>query len=221
MQKFKLAVVAALSLAAMSLPVFAHHPLGGAPMTTFSDGALSGIGHPILGFDHLFFICAVGIAAVFTGRALVAPGLCIAGMLAGVGLILNGIALPMVEPAIALSLLIVGALIMSGRAMSLPVAGLLFAVLGVFHGWAFGEALAGQEGGSPIQVAVGYLLGLGVTQWLIAIGAGLVVSRGWRAASASDVPARLAGGMVAGAGLFLTLEAVEGPVLAVLGLGAA
>lgn len=221
MRNLKLPALAAVLLVASSLPSHAHHPLGGAPMTTFSDGVLSGIGHPILGFDHLFFICAVGIAALFTGRALVAPGLYIAGMLGGVGLILGGVALPMVEPVIALSLLIVGALIMSGRAMSLPVVGLLFAVLGVFHGWAFGESLAGQEGGAPMQVAVGYLLGLGVTQWLIAIAAGLVVSRGWRVASASDVPVRLAGGMVAGAGLFLTLEAIEGPVLAMLGLGAA
>lgn len=57
---------AALSLCAGG-PAFAHHPLNGAPMTTFADGLLSGVGHPVLGFDHLFFVIAVGVAAVLAG----------------------------------------------------------------------------------------------------------------------------------------------------------
>ena len=36
--------------------VRAHHPLAGKEMTTFLDGLLSGLGHPILGIDHFFFI---------------------------------------------------------------------------------------------------------------------------------------------------------------------
>ena len=86
-------------------PALAHHPLAGAPMETLSDGILSGVGHPVLGFDHLFFVIAVGIAAVFTGRALTAPLGFIAGMLGGCALILAGVTLPLVELAIAASLL--------------------------------------------------------------------------------------------------------------------
>ena len=48
----------------------AHHPLGGMPMETFAHGVLSGIGHPVLGFDHLFFVALVGVAALYTGRKL-------------------------------------------------------------------------------------------------------------------------------------------------------
>ena len=37
--------------------------------------------------------------------------------------------------------------------------------------------------------------------------------------AADAIPARLAGGAVAGVGLYLALEAAEGPALAALGLG--
>ena len=33
-----------------AVPAFAHHPLGGLPMETLTDGLLSGVGHPGLGF---------------------------------------------------------------------------------------------------------------------------------------------------------------------------
>lgn len=215
----RIAALSVLALAMMSAPALAHHPLGGLPMTTFTHGVLSGVGHPMLGFDHLFFIIGVGVAAVYTGRAALAPLAYVAGMLAGVGLILNGVALPMVEPIIALSLLIIGGIVAAGRAMSLPLAGALFAALGLFHGWAFGEALTGQEGVAAAQVAAGYLLGLAMTQWALAVAAGFAVSKIWLAATAEAVPARLAGAAVAGAGALLVLEAVEGAAFAALGLG--
>lgn len=219
--KFKNIVLrglALMSLMALSAhPAFAHHPLGGQAMTTFSHGLLSGVGHPILGFDHLFFVIAVGIAAVYSRHAVLAPAFFVAGMLAGVALILNGIALPFVEPMIAFSLLGLGGIVMSGTALKLPVAGFLFASLGLFHGWAFGEALAGQEGGAALPVIAGYMIGLAVVQWAIAVAAGLAVSKIWKAAEAHDVPARLAGGAVAGVGLFMTLEVIEGAAFAALG----
>ena len=213
------ALSAGLPLALISLPALAHHPLDGAPMTTFTHGLLSGFGHPILGFDHLFFIVIVGVAALYTGRALLAPGFFVAGMLAGVGLIMSGINLPLVEPMIALSLLLLGGIVMAGKSLALPLAAVLFAGLGLFHGWAFGGSLTGQEGGASTAVAMGYLIGLAVTQWAIAVGAGFAMSRIWNATAADAVPARLAGGAAAGVGLYLALEAAEGPALAALGLG--
>lgn len=211
----KTALVAAI--AAFASPAFAHHPLAGAPMETFGHGILSGIGHPVLGFDHLFFIVAIGIAAAYTGRLLMAPLGYVAGMLAGVGLILAGVALPAVEVVIACSLLVAGVVLMMGRKLALPVYMALFGLLGLFHGWAFGAALAGQEGGAALSVTIGYLLGLAVVQWGIAVAAGWTIKR--VAASAGQMAPRLAGGMVAGAGLFLVLEAAEGAALAALGLG--
>ncbi|MGB0926172.1 MAG: HupE/UreJ family protein, partial [Pikeienuella sp.] len=69
----KRALLIASAAAMAATPALAHHPLGGMPMETFAHGVLSGIGHPLLGFDHLFFVLAVGVAALFTGRALTAP----------------------------------------------------------------------------------------------------------------------------------------------------
>ena len=211
-----------LSLAAVAAlvagPALAHHPLNGAPMETFAHGLLSGVGHPVLGFDHLFFIVAVGVAAVYTGRALLAPLAFIAAMLGGTVLSSAGVELAVTEQAIALSLLALGGVVMAGRALSLPVAAVLFAGLGVFHGLAYGGALAGIEGGAPTGVFAGYLIGLAVTQYLIAIAAGWAVARLWNAATADAVPARLTGALVAGVGLFLCLEVAEGLAFDALGI---
>ncbi|MEO0362036.1 MAG: HupE/UreJ family protein [Pseudomonadota bacterium] len=208
----------AAALALVATPALAHHPLAGAPMETFAHGLLSGVGHPLLGFDHLFFVLAVGVAALFTGRALTAPLAFLAAMAAGVALS-GGAAFGFVEPMIAVSLLILGGLVAWGRALSLPVALAAFAGLGVFHGLAFGGSLAGVEGAASGAVLIGYLIGLAAIQWAIAVGFGMVVSRIWGASSAGAAPARLSGAMVAGVGAFLCLEVAEGAAFAALGIG--
>jgi len=49
--------IAITFLAALdAAPAFAHHPLAGMSLQTFAHGILSGVGHPLLGFDHLFFV---------------------------------------------------------------------------------------------------------------------------------------------------------------------
>lgn len=210
----------AATLAAIlaATPALAHHPLGGAPMTTMTDGLLSGIGHPILGFDHLFFVVAVGIAAAQMGRVALAPFGYVLGMALGVLLCVGGIGLPAVEGVIALSLLIVGGLVAVGSRLHPATAAGLFALLGLFHGWAFGEAMAAQESFS-LTVLLGYLFGLGATQWAIAVGAGFLALRLTEQAGAADLRARLAGAAIAGVGGFLVLETVEGAVFATLGIG--
>lgn len=213
MRKISIAAAAALT----ATPALAHHPLAGAPMETAVQGVLSGIGHPILGFDHLFFVAAVGVLAAVSGRALTGPLGYVAGMLGGCALIMAGIGLPAVELVIALSLLVVGALLMTGRGIGALQGAALFGVLGLFHGWAFGETITGQEGGMGAGIVAGYLLGLAVTQWAIAVGAGWAATRLGRAAGA--IQPRLAGAAVAGVGAFLALEAVEGAAFAAMGIG--
>lgn len=212
MRRLPIAAAAAL----LATPALAHHPMAGAPMETFAQGMLSGVGHPVLGFDHLFFVAAVGIAAAFTGRALTAPLGYVAGMLGGCALVLAGLALPAVELVIALSLVAAGGLLARGRAMSAGSAVALFGALGLFHGWAFGGTITGQEGGMGAAVVAGYLIGLALTQWAIAVGAGWAVAR--MARSAGAIQPRLAGAAVAGVGAFLVLEAAEGAAFAALGI---
>ena len=207
------------AFALLAGPALAHHPLAGAPMETFAHGLLSGIGHPVLGFDHLFFVALLGVAAALTRRAALAPLGYIAGMLAGLALILAGIALPAVELVIAISLLTMGAILLSGRAMTLPGTMLAFCAFGLFHGWAFGGALMGQEGGAAAPVIFGYVLGLAAIQYVIASAFALLIRKLGEPASAKALHPRLAGAMVSGVGLFLVLEAAEGPALSALGLG--
>ncbi len=212
-----LTAAAAATLAAT--PALAHHPMGGAPMTTFGEGVLSGVFHPVLGFDHLFFVAAVGVLAVFTGQRYLAPLGFLAGVLAGCFVIMGGVALPLVELVIAASLVILGAILMLGRGLALAPAMALFAVLGLFHGWAYGETITGQEGGMGAAVVAGYLIGLAVIQWAMAVAAGWAVSAMLKAGSAEGLRARLAGGVVAGVGAFLMLEFAEGAAFAAMGIG--
>ena len=203
----KLAIIAGAALAAT--PALAHHPLGGLPMTTIGEGVLSGVGHPVLGFDHLFFVLAVGVASAFAPRRLLTPLAYVAAMALGTMAVAWGAALPAAEAMIALSLLVVGGVALRGRALSGTAAMALFAAFGLFHGAGFAGSIAGTEAATS-TVLVGYLAGLALVQYAIALAAG------WAAARADRVSARLAGAAVAGVGAFLALEIVEGPLVALL-----
>ena len=209
-------LVAAIAAAG---PALAHHPLAGAPMETFSHGILSGIGHPLLGFDHLFFVALVGIAAVFTGQRFLAPLAYIATMVFGCLLMGLGVAMPAAEIVIGLSLLVLGGVVLSGRDVSpnLIIAG--FALAGLFHGSAFGGSIAGQEAGAPVMVLVGYLIGLAAIQYAIALFAGWALEKVAGGKEAEVSYARISGAVVAGMGLFLSLENAEGMAFSALGIG--
>lgn len=208
-------LLTATGLALTATPALAHHPLGGLPMETFAHGLMSGVGHPLLGFDHLFFVVAMGIAATFTARRLITPAAYIVAMLAGCLAMYAGVAMPLAETAIVVSLLVIGGLVLSGRTLGTGTALAVFALFGLFHGSAFGGSIAGQEGGIGGAVLLGYLIGLGALQYAVAIAAGWAV-RALGATDASAINARLAGAMVAGVGAFLALEIVEGPLVAMI-----
>ena len=70
-------VVASLGLVAASLlsPAHAHHPFGMGDSTDLSalQGLLSGIGHPLLGPDHLLFLLAIAFIGLQRPRAWLLP----------------------------------------------------------------------------------------------------------------------------------------------------
>jgi urease accessory protein len=209
-------IISGLIISLAAFPALAHHPLAGMPMETFAHGLLSGVGHPLLGFDHLFFVALAGIAAVFTGRKLLAPLAYIAAMASGCLVTAVWTSVAASELMIAISLLVLGSMLLSGRQFGLSTVLLSFAGFGIFHGAALGESLASQEVGFGAQVLIGYLLGLGIIQYAVALAAGWVCVSLWKVSRASAIQPRLAGAMVAGAGLYLTLEHLEGSLLRVL-----
>lgn len=198
---------AVCSAALLATPAFAHHPLDGMPMETFVHGILSGFGHPILGVDHLFFIIAMGFAAGLSNIGWSGIAAYVASMLSGCLLVVLGGSLPAQEVLIFLSLIVIGSVVASQRDVPNLLLTATFGGFGLFHGAAYGGSIAGQEGSASLVVLVGYMLGLGVMQIGIASGAGLLATR------AQPITVRLGGAMVAGAGLFLLLEQIEGFML--------
>jgi len=155
------------ALLALALPAAAHHPLGGATPGNWFEGLLSGLGHPIIGFDHFLFIVAVGVACYYFGRHIVTIAAFLAGALAGTLLHLRAPALPYADALVAASLILLGALfwLRSGWLRSnLAIA--LFAICGIAHGYAYGEAIVGAET-TPL---LAYLVAFTVMQFAIALG---------------------------------------------------
>ena len=138
-----------------------------------------------------------------------APLVFVGGTLAGCLLIANGTVLPYAELIITGSVILLGALVMSGQKIPSAVYLAIFAIAGIFHGGAYGEAIIGAEA-TPL---VSYLAGFAIIQYLIAIGAGLVVERMWRASDATATKPRIAGAVAAGIGVAFFVENVEGMLL--------
>jgi urease accessory protein len=136
-------------------------------------GFVTGFGHPWSGFDHVLAMIAVGI----WGAQLGAPALWLLPvvfpmvMAQGAFLGLIGLPLPGVEVGIALSALLLGAMVGGEVRPKLVVAGLLVGVFAVFHGHAHGTELpAGQSGllySMGFVIATGCLHGLGIALGLL------------------------------------------------------
>ena len=98
----------AAGLVVLAGPALAHHPMGGTTPATFIHGLLSGIGHPVIGFDHFAFVIAVGLVAAMYRAAYALPVAFLAGMVGGVIVHLGALNLPIVEVTIALSVVVLG-----------------------------------------------------------------------------------------------------------------
>ena len=158
-------LVAFLSLALPAAPAFAHHVMGGRMPATFLEGMLSGLGHPVIGLDHFAAVVAVGcLAAAHRTGAALAIGFVVA-MMAGVAAHLQGATVPGAEIFVALSVIALGAVLLTHREMRTVAALALFVVVGLLHGYALGESIYGAEQ-TPL---LAYLVGLCVIQSAIAL----------------------------------------------------
>lgn len=165
----------ALTLAGLvaATPALAHHVMDGQMPSTFVQGLLSGLGHPVIGFDHLAALIGVGLVASRFARGLALPAFWVVAMAAGVGLHLASADLPHAELLVALSVVIIG--IAATLRTTLPYAAIaaLFAIGGAVHGYALGESIVGAES-TPL---VAYLIGLIVIQTALTIGIAFAARR--------------------------------------------
>src|SRR5215472_14863454 len=81
----------------------AHHLMGGKIPSTFAGGILSGVGHPIIGPDHLAFLVALGIAVSVGRLSLLTPFLFLVAMACGVAAHVAALSIPTAELIVALS----------------------------------------------------------------------------------------------------------------------
>ena len=198
------AVTVATGLAHVTSPAFAHHVMDGALPGNFGEGLLSGLGHPIIGLDHLAFVVAVGLAAAAFGRNFLVPLVFVAATLGGTVIHLNAMDLPAVEMVIALTVVAAGGLLIVGRPMRVAVWLVLFAIAGFFHGYAYGESIVGAE---P-EPLIAYLIGFAAIQYGIAVTVVLAFNIPNRGRGKKPDLSRIAGGVVAGIGLAFLSGAV-------------
>jgi urease accessory protein len=165
----------------LTLPTAALAHTGiGAQGSPFGSGFL----HPLLGPDHVLTMVAVGILAAMTGgRAIRAyPVSFVAAMVVGGFLGFGGAALPVVEPAILASVVVLGAAVALAARPPLLLACGAIALFGVAHGYAHGlegPALGGVRYAAGFVVATLLLHAAGVGLGLLAASAGRpAVARG-------------------------------------------
>lgn len=161
---------------------------------TFAQGLLSGLGHPLIGIDHLAILVAVGVAVGMAKLSLLTPVLFVAASAIGVGLHVLGADLPASQLLVAGSVLALGLAIAAAAPLPPAIWCVLFFLAGLLHGYAFGESVVGAEQ-TPIWA---YLLGLAVGQGFITTAIATAIrSR----SAASDGFARLAGAVISGVGV--------------------
>jgi urease accessory protein len=122
-------------------------------------------------------------------------------MIAGVAVHLQGATVPGGEILVALSVIVLGGVLLTQRQLSAAAALGLFAAVGLLHGYALGESIYGAEQ-TPL---VAYLIGLAVIQGAIALGA-LRVAR--LLTESHTVRLRLVGAGIAGIGIAVLMQQV-------------
>ena len=166
-------LAAAATAVTSAEPALAHHLTGGRMPSTWGEGLLSGLGHPVIGLDHLAAIVAVGLLAAALRSGPILPlGFVVASTI-GAALHVMAVDVPFAEAAVALTVLALGLLLLRGHSPSWPVVAVSFVLAGLFHGYAYGESIAGAE---PNPLAA-YFIGFTVIQCAIAGGAMLVARR--------------------------------------------
>lgn len=174
-------------------PALAHSGDG------YGGGFVAGFTHPILGWDHVAAMVAVGLWGAFLGSPAIwiLPVVFPLVMAVGAATGIAGIPLPAVETGIALSAVVLGLMIVLAARPPLWIAAVLVGAFAIFHGYAHGTELPSSV--NAFAYAVGFVISTGLLH-MIGIAFGLLVK--W---PVGRVAVRGAGGLISLAGLaFLT-----------------
>lgn len=177
-------------------PAMAHTGTG------LPGGFISGFVHPLSGFDHMLAMVSVGLWGAFLGRPLIIalPVIFPTVMALGGALGMANAPLPRVETGIAVSVLVMGAVIAAAYRAPVWLACLIVGVFAIFHGYAHGREL--PSAADPIGYSVGFVLATGLLH-VAGIGLGLINMR-----PGGIVVTRGLGGLVALCGVYFLYRAV-------------
>jgi urease accessory protein len=159
----------------------------------------AGFQHPWTGLDHMLAMVAVGLwAGLNGGRALwVWPAAFVGVMIAGGALGMAGLPLPMVEPGILASVIVLGLLVLAAARLPVAIGALLVAAFALLHGHAHGAELPGSA--SALTYAAGFAL---ATALLHAVGLAIAYFAG---SERGRMLVRGAGALVAAGGVALAV----------------
>lgn len=177
-------------------PLLAHEPGARAA------GLLAGILHPVSGLDHVLAMVAVGLWGAQLGPPAVwlLPVTFPLVMALGGTLGLVGMPLPGVEIGIALSAVLLGAMVVAAARPRLPLAAVLVGAFALCHGHAHGTELPAGESG--LLYSLGFVVATGCLH-----GAGIALGQAQRL-TWGKTALRAAGAVVAVGGIYFLWRAL-------------
>ena len=164
-----------------------------------TGGFISGFLHPVLGWDHVVAMVAVGLWGAFLGipAIWILPVVFPLVMAFGGALGVMGVPVPAVETGIAASAVVLGAMVAFAVRPPIWIAAIIVGAFAIFHGHAHGTEL--PNAANPLAYSIGFVLSTGLLH-LSGIAFGLLVR--W---PIGKVAVQAGGGLIALAGVgFLT-----------------
>jgi urease accessory protein len=172
--------------------------------TATSGGLGSGFAHPFTGLDHLLVLLAIGLwAGSRKGASEHAAPIVFLGTLAiGVVAGFSGLALPAIDPLLAVTVLVAGLMISARGSLPPWLALVALAIIGLLHGNAHFYA-APDAGGILAYFAAGLLAASALL-----IGVGLAIGRLVAMRPEKPELILMSGGLISAAGVVLIASAV-------------
>lgn len=189
--KFGASVLAALAVPTLA---FAHTGVGE------TTGFMHGFGHPVSGLDHILAMVMVGVFAFqLGGRGLwLVPSTFVLVIAIGGALGVMGVAIPFVETGIALSVIVLGAIVALGTKAPVTMAMGIVGLFAIFHGHAHGAEM--PEDAGRVVYAAGFMVATALLH-VVGIAIGFVIGKAGE--SGGRIVTHSAGGVAATVGVGL------------------
>lgn len=151
------AAIMALAFTVLTPVAALAHSEGGV-----TGGFISGFVHPVLGWDHVVAMVAVGLWGAFLGSPAIWLLPIVFPLVMAFGAVLGilGVPVPAVEVGIAGSAVVLGLLILFKARLPLVASAVIVGAFAIFHGYAHGTEL--PEAANAAAYAVGFVVATGL-----------------------------------------------------------